>query len=617
MLLRFILSKKSVLFVFTGFLLIILLISYVPTSSDMIYIDQEDNNKPRLSASLEGSENVLITKIDRQVNFSGYGLVNIADTLAVKNLNNNPLSSIFFGISLINSENLIFLEALGNENNSLLLERSYMVMNEYELIAIYFNSPLLPLQSENVKFLQTYKNLLAYSLFGTTQRMNFTGNIYPALPYKAKGNILATFKIPETASFVIPESSENSITYELGDYASVDNLEPFLANLGVKQNVTISFSESSQTRMEIIELNRELFISPWGVIKVKDDILIQNKGLQDISTLSLLIPGLAKNLLVSDDLGEILGTTVSEIENNYTVLDYKDLSIDLSENRITITPNSKFKFIVQYYLPFEKYYSINWFQESIKINILTTTYEYLGKEQTIKVIIDGCYKLDYLSESPDAIENSQSAVILIYKSDYVSSLDKRIVLFTFTIDLFDFLLRPIVFVLLIISLMSMYVLIIKTRKEEKVSLGIKKELIPVNEIREFCSLYEEKNALIFEIRQAEEDARRKKIVKKKYKNILDKNAVKIEEIQKEIKPFKEIIMDVSETFNKILKKIDVLDAERTSVDDSLNLLEIRYKRGRLPSKAAYEKLSDNFSNRRKKIDRSIDKLLQQLGSYLL
>lgn len=616
MLLRFFLSKKSVLLLFTGFILIILLISYVPTSSDTVYIDRENINKPKLSASLEGSENVLITEINRQINFSGYGLINIADALVIKNSNNNPLSSIFFGIPLINSGNLIYFEAHGKDNNSLLCERSYMVMNDYELIAIYFNSPLLPLQSENVKFLQTYKNLLNYNISGTTQFINFTGNIYPTLPYKARGNIAATFNIPDTSSFVVPVSSEKSVTIKLSDISSVDHLEPFLANLGVNQNFTISFSDSSVTKMEILELTRELFISPWSIIRVKEDISIQNKGLEDISELSLSIPGLAKNLLVSDDLGEVLGTTV-EAEKNYTVSDFKKLTIDLSQNRITIIPNSKYKFTIQYYLPFEKYYSINWLQESIKINILTSTYEYLGNAQTIKIIIDGCYKIDFNSEPPDAIESSQSTVIMVYKSDYVSPLEKRIVQFTFTIDLFNILLRPIVFVLLLISLMSGCVLIIKTRKEEKISVAIKKELIPVNEIREYCSLYEEKNALIFEIRQAEEDAKRKKIVKKKYKNILDKNAAKIEEIQKEITPFKEIILDVGETFNKILKNIDVLDAERTSINDSINLLEMRYKRGRLPSKAAYEKLTDNFLNRRNKIDRSIDKSIQQLRSYLL
>ncbi|MFX0187071.1 MAG: hypothetical protein ACFE8A_04975, partial [Candidatus Hodarchaeota archaeon] len=71
------------------------------------------------------------------------------------------------------------------------------------------------------------------------------------------------------------------------------------------------------------------------------------------------------------------------------------------------------------------------------------------------------------------------------------------------------------------------------------------------------------------------------------------------------------------TFENLVKKIELLETERVSVKDSLNLLETRYKRGRLPSKSAYLKLSDNFLRRRKKIDRSIDKTIQQLRSYLL
>ena len=76
-------------------------------------------------------------------------------------------------------------------------------------------------------------------------------------------------------------------------------------------------------------------------------------------------------------------------------------------------------------------------------------------------------------------------------------------------------------------------------------------------------------------------------------------------------------METSDTYDNIIKKLDILDAERISVNDSLNLLESRYKRGKLPSKAAYQKLSSDFFNRRKKIDRTIDKYIQQLRSYLL
>jgi hypothetical protein len=171
--------------------------------------------------------------------------------------------------------------------------------------------------------------------------------------------------------------------------------------------------------------------------------------------------------------------------------------------------------------------------------------------------------------------------------------------------------------LILILISSLYVLIIKTRKDEADLLAIKKELLPISEIREFCSLYEEKIALIVEIRNAEEDVKRKKIIKKKYKNIVDKNQKKIEEIDREIIPFKKLIIEIDVSFENIIKKLEILEAERLSVKDGLNLLAARYKRGRLPSRSAYMKLSDNFLNRQKKIDRSIDKNIRTLRSYLL
>ena len=157
--------------------------------------------------------------------------------------------------------------------------------------------------------------------------------------------------------------------------------------------------------------------------------------------------------------------------------------------------------------------------------------------------------------------------------------------------------------------------LIKSKKEEKVIIDRGK--LPVTDIREYCSLLEEKNALLLEIRQAEEDVKRKKIIKKKYKNIVNKNTAKVDEIDKELVPFKKIVKEIDANFENIVKKIELLEAERVSVRDSLNLLEARYKRGRLPSKAAYLKLSDNFLRRQRKIDRSIDRTIQQLRSYIL
>ena len=612
--------RKKIFIIIIGIFLGIIIISLIPTSSDNP--DLYNNNDivyPHNAGSLEGAENILITKIERDAELNGHGLVNYVDLIKIKNMNSNPITSIYIGIPISHTEDLIFFKATGRDEDTLLVERESLVMNDFEMIAIYFDSPLLPQQSKEIRFVQTYKDMLIYEkTVGSPQQITFNGYVFPILPYYSKGTIKATYEIAPRSTVIsyteggVEDPTEDIITYR------VNSLDPFLENLvqNPKAIIDIKISNSDLTKTEIDELTREIYISPWGIIKVKEEYLIKNKGAIEIDELQFEIPGPAKEVSVFDDLGEILGVEIDP-ETNYTHLKYKDLSIDLSENRVTIDPNSKFRFSIQYFLPFEKYFTLNWFQESIKIDVLTSRTEFLGRDHTFKLIIEGCFTLDYVSEPPDAIEHSQNAIILVYEADYVSPLESRIIQFTFTINFFDIILRPVAFILLIILISSAFVLLIKSKKVEAGVGVISRELIPVNEIREFCSLYEERNALVFEIRKAEEDVKRKKIIKKKYKNILDKNSKKIEEIEKEIPPFKKIVREVNATFENIIKKLEVLEAERLSVKDSLNLLEARYKRGRLPSKAAYINLSDNFMRRRKKIDGSIEKNIRSLRSYLL
>ncbi|MFW9898417.1 MAG: hypothetical protein ACFFDO_04075 [Candidatus Thorarchaeota archaeon] len=610
-------NRKKLLFLIIGTLIIIVMLSKVPTSSTNTYRGQYIEEYPRISASLEGSEKLIATSINRDAELNGYGVVNIVDSIAFKNLNTNPINSIFIGVPLSRSDDLVFFEATGEHENTLLSERAEFVMDEYEMIAIYFDTPLLPQQVKTIKFVQTYKDMLVYEKEeGIAQEINFTSIVLPVLPYKAEGQIIANFEIPSSSQLESNNLGEiqpggKSVTY----VESSLELEPFLENLAIK-TIQIVFTDNTLTKLEVNEILREIHINPFGTIKVKEEYLIKNSGATSIDELSFEIPGPAKAITVYDDLGEILGVEVDP-EENYFNLTYKDLTIDLSENRVKINPDTKFRFTIQYFLPFEKYVTLNWFQESIKMDVLTSIYQFLGKDQIIKIIIEGCFSLDYVSESTDAIEHTGNSLILVFMSDYVSPLERKEIQFTFTINFFDIALRPLIFIILIALISAAYVLIIKSRKEEAVIAAFRKELIPVNEIREFCSLLEEKSALILEIRQAEVDVKRKKIIKKKYKNILNKNTSKIQEIENEIVPFKKVVMEVNATFENLVKKIELLETERVSVKDSLNLLETRYKRGRLPSKTAYLKLSDNFLRRRKKIDRSIDKTIQQLRSYLL
>ncbi|GAG98949.1 unnamed protein product, partial [marine sediment metagenome] len=109
------------------------------------------------------------------------------------------------------------------------------------------------------------------------------------------------------------------------------------------------------------------------------------------------IPIDAINLKVYDDLGEILGVSaLGSIDD----ASRKTVTIELYQNRVSMTPGSKFKFILEYYLPPEKHLSSNWLQQSISINLLTTKFEYFIREQTTNLIVEGCGTVEYMSSLP-------------------------------------------------------------------------------------------------------------------------------------------------------------------------------------------------------------------------
>ena len=458
---------------------------------------------------------------------------------------------------------------------------------------------------------------------GDQQNIQYIINPFPVLPYKTEKAVRTIFRMPENSEVGFNEKVEdigamileNIYVYDLDESFILDYLDPFLGNLKEEERqITITYQNNDLTKMQIQSINREIFISAWGIIKIKEEILIENVGQLPIPAFSLEIPKSSKNLYVYDDIGNLDISDLSESEVNPELSTF---SITLLGKRAILTPNSKYQFSIEYKLPFEEYTSYNWLEQSVIIDLLTTSHEFYVIEENVNIVIEGCNSIESITLPPDAVSQSRGATIITYNSEKVSPIETLVVQFTYSVDLFNLLLRPLIIMLIVALILSFYVLLIKIRKKQEEKDELRGEFIPFNEIREFCSLFEEKNALILEIRRAEEQAKRKKMAKKTFKNILAKNSTKVDQIKQEITPFKKTLIDTNEIFENIVKKLDILDAERISVDDSLNLLETRYKRGRLPSKAAYQKLSDDFIKRRKKIDRTIDKLIQQLRSYLL
>ena len=247
----------------------------------------------------------------------------------IKNLNSNPISSMLIGILLNMSDELVYFETKGSDGNTLLTERSYINMDEFEMIVIYFDSPLLPHQTKTIKFTQYFNNFISYHIEyspeGELRHFHtFRGYVYPTLPYKAERSMNAIFNLP-LRSLNIDGGwgfEQIDLYFIKYDFVYIKNsvvgpyIEPFLKNLNTLKAIEVSFYQNDITRMEFEEINSEIYISPWGIIRITDEFTIKNYGPIGMKYIFLELPLDARELYVSDDIGEILGIR-NTVRNNY------------------------------------------------------------------------------------------------------------------------------------------------------------------------------------------------------------------------------------------------------------------------------------------------------------
>ncbi len=610
-----------------------------PPNEDLFYISKSSlysnsNDIQTSSISLEGIDNIKITQLTRTMNMKGTGLLSVEDKLTIKNENNFSISSILIGIPSNNSENLIFYQARTGLIPHTSQKTDFIMKENFYTILINLFRPIQSNQTTTLNFVQYYKDNIDFESIGTIsdpdEKVSFTGYIFPLLPYKVEGDISTEFILPEGQYEIVnrdwgTEIGGNKIEFEW----TQGFLEPFLENMGSKKIITVEVKDKSTTKLEINQLLRTITISPWGIIKVKENYFIKNNGTIPVEEFEINIPETAKNLEVYDFLGDLkLGETevtqqqaISGIyfTPNPFIPGFQKGTFSISQFRGNIQPGSTYQFTLEYQLDLYDYMSFNWFQQSFQINIFPSYFEYLGRNQITKITIDGASGINSVSRSPYGIINSQGEITLTYFEEYIVPLEMplKLVAFNYNLDVFKLLSWPLLYLIVIASLCSIFVILVKKRKEPEIISEYEKEELPVKEIREFCSLYAEKHALMLEITKAEEDLKNKKLPKKKYRVITKRNEAKIKTIEEEIEPFKETLMETNETFNNIINTIDLLETERQTIEDGLKLLEARYKRGKIPSRSAYASLTNDFIKRLNKVEKSIDKSVQQLRSYII
>nr|MDO8115615.1 hypothetical protein [Candidatus Sigynarchaeota archaeon] len=237
----------------------------------------------------------------------------------------------------------------------------------------------------------------------------------------------------------------------------------------------------------------------------------------------------------------------------------------------------------------------------------------------VKFGLSGTSTIDFdAMVPPQSVENINGIQFIIYQKARSSPDSPAMLTIDYTYSNFSLQARPFLLSAVAIIVLVAYVSLRKIQMiRGQIEEGETVVLTPVDDLKEFCRLFEEKVGLFLEIEHMNEDYQKRKIKKREYMIRMDENNKQLRELDADIKKPKSNLVNAGGRFKEIIDDLDVLEAERQSVQDTLMALEFRYKEGKIPSKNAFEKLySENFS-KLKQIKNSIDSGLNELKAYYL
>jgi hypothetical protein len=315
------------------------------------------------------------------------------------------------------------------------------------------------------------------------------------------------------------------------------------------------------------------------------------------------------NISIYDKIGTINGGSFDEETGTYTIT---------LQNRAGINPNASMSYTLEYYLPLEEFYSRSYRVSSIKMDLNLMSSGMLTERLNTYLYLYAGKSIISNTITPDSLTYEDNSMVLYFQHTNVYSYTNYYFLLEYKESGFQMFARALLFSGILIIALSFYVVYrTKKRSQSDEEELIRDEVIPEAEMREFISNYEELTAIRIDIKQLESDLSRKKVAKKTYTKQMKVLESKLKTTQEDLKPLKKFILNLGGPIAEIVKGLDLREAELISNQDSIKLYDDRYKKGKLPSKQAYRTLRGQMVDNGEKIQRQIDRLINQMKTYLI
>ncbi|MBN2157328.1 MAG: hypothetical protein JW776_14880 [Candidatus Lokiarchaeota archaeon] len=590
-------SKRSQVILF--FTLVFVLFGSMIASYTQLPIQNPVNND-MINTSVISSD-VHIEEIERHILVNRYGIISVQDNIALFNNGSTPINYVYYTINDNYLANFLRFFAETEHRATLSFQEMRNKLFNHKSFIVYLNDPLLPGSSQNVIATSYYSGLYTSFLNGSNQYVFFNFSVVPFTPYLVY-SVNTVIEMPYRTFFEDytgdPDESGTSLYY------TRNTVLPFSEEI-----VSVEGRNNQFSTIQFTEIERKIYLNPWGNIRIIENHKLKNTGALYIYIWEYRLPKTAFNITMYDAIGTIDGGSLNTQTGLY--------SVNL-QNRAGINPNATKVYTLEYSLPRDEFFSKSYRMSSLKLNLNLFNYNILTQEQHTYIYLYAGKSLESTTITPQSIQYDKNAMILYFHQSNVFLITDYFLMVEYKESGFHLIARALLFSGILIIIFSAYS-ILRTRnkslsEDEEI---IREEVLPESEMREFISNYEEITAVRIDIKNIDEDLARKKIAKKAYNKQLKVLESKLKSTQEDIKPYKKAILDARGPIAEIVKKLELREAELISNQDGIKLYDERYKKGKLPSKQAYRTLRKQMEDNAEKIQKQIDRLINQMKAYLI
>jgi len=537
-------------------------------------------------ATAAGAEEASSLGVERSITISDYALVTVSDKFNFKNNGNEPVNSLTVGFPREFADLLKDVSAKDSDGATLRVDRDVDPSSPIYWLRLTFSKDVKPNEEYRFNSKMLFAGLVSFNDPGFT----FKFAPHPTLQSRADFSNV-TIVLPADAQVTVPPNSTfipEKVEGKPVVFNSSRPLKPLTDTI-----FSFNYTSGTQRMIRCEWAERKITFDPFGGISVADTYHVKNLA-NDAYSIRVLFPQNSTQVMLYDLLGPV----------------WKEVAATANETTVSprygkIGKGEVFTFTLQYQIEQKKYVKqMEWWGLYNFTMDLAPHSEWIVDKWNVVITLQTGASIEWESQSPNTIlKPSAFRTAMVYNFTDLLPEENASVAVRYRYLSFWAAYEPLQWMFALEIIVVALAVTFRLRKPPAPTVPI-----PVERIREFVELYDEKTALKLEAESMDEELARGAITKHDYRHRRRNIDLRTDEINKALATVKTELRSIQARYDDMLRRIEKAEAEVDAVRVSQTQVRTQYRTGKI-TREVYDTLTVDLNKRVDKARGTVDSII--------